>query len=230
MEYTRKLSTVEPRILEEHMEYLNLLQPVHNEIQHVAPHQSHAMFAPSAPPHTILTATPAVAKYLTCAIVGCASSYIYRPSLHRHMVLKHGLTPSGSTASREMVEAAKRNSTRSTTLPAHQQSTSSRGPSSMIIDHVRKHARMPEEHVEYKLKPAHNQRKADPSIELHNVLNESETSDDIEAKLYQQTFRRLRNINPITRPLARRHRRGQQQTSTLRSNRKTQKTQQWSPF
>jgi len=118
-------------------------------------------------------------------------------------------------------------------------------------------------HMEYKnlLKPAHNKRKADLSIELHNVLNDAETSDDVKTKtkLYQQTFRRLRNMNnniskpdksiikPISIPLARRHRCGQQQTPTPvaaslarrgqqqhtptpRSNRKRRKTQQWSPL
>jgi len=130
------------------------------------------------------------------------------------------------------------------------------------MEHARKlvlvEPRMLEElqaHMEYKnlLKAPHSRRKADLSLELHNVLNESETADDIKAKLYQQTFRRFRNmnnsmrkidksvVNPVTAPLARRHRRGQQQqpptpdstrqrTPSQRSSRKRRKTQQWSPF
>jgi hypothetical protein len=80
-------------------------------------------------------------------------------------------------------------------------------------------------HIEYKnlLKPAHNKRKADLSMELHDVLDQQSMSDDLKAKQYQQTFRRLRNmddsisqldksvINPMTPPVGRRQHPQQQQ-------------------
>jgi len=99
-------------------------------------------------------------------------------------------------------------------------------------------------HMEYKnlLKPADYKRKADLSVELHKVLSDT-GSDDMKAKLYQQTFRRFRSMNnkidkvdknvfnPITAPLRRRQQQQQQQQATTpRSKRNRRKTQQWSPY
>jgi len=203
-------------------------------------------------PWGVTQATPHTAsKRLMCGISGCTSSYIHRSNMHRHMVLKHCLTSSGTRASSARMDAAKRNSSHvrqhSTASPALSAATLYAAP--VAIDHVRKLVLVEPEMLEALMEYNTDSKRKLDTIELHNILDENETTDDVEAKLYQQTFRRFRNLpminkslaNPHTTPLARR--RGQQQPPTPvtvqrrhqqmpaeRSNRSSRNTQQWSPY
>jgi len=95
-------------------------------------------------------------------------------------------------------------------------------------------------HAEYKEleKPGDKKAKANMSIELQHMLEGEGTSDDLKAKLFQQTFSKFRSmrnqipqtdkvgINGLTAPVAPRPLRQQQQATPhrLRAARRRQQT------
>jgi len=96
-------------------------------------------------------------------------------------------------------------------------------------------------HAEYKEleKPADKKSKANMSVELQQMLEGDGTSDDLKAKLFQQTFSKFRNIrnqipqtdkvgiNGLSAPVAPYPLRQQQQQQTphrLRAARRRQQT------